>query len=128
MIRLPNKFICSFVLFIISFFLYTQVSAKIPINPEDAHKHIGEVQTVCGHVASAYYAVKSKGHPTFLNLNKPYPNHIFTIVIWGSDRHEFGGLPEIIYEYKDVCVTGKITTYKNKPQIVAKDSSQIQIQ
>jgi len=48
------------------------------ISPAEAAKHIGEKATVCGVVASARYASRSKGQPTFLNLDKPYPNQIFT--------------------------------------------------
>jgi hypothetical protein len=121
-----TNYILVLLIVISSYIVYPSHAGK-PISPEDAHKHIGEIQTVCGHVASTYYSVKSKGQPTFLNLNKPYPEHIFTIVIWGSDRHKFGDLPEIVYKNKDVCVAGEITTYKNKSQIVAKDSSQIKI-
>lgn len=51
------------------------------ITPEEAYKYIGETKTVCGTVASATYAVRSRGKPTFLNLNKPYPNLVFTLVI-----------------------------------------------
>ena len=53
------------------------------IRPEQATSHVGEHQTVCGTVASATYAVKSNGRPTFLNLGQPYPNHVFTAVMWG---------------------------------------------
>lgn len=55
-----------------------------------AKDHIGERATVCGVVASANYAQRSKNTPTFLNLDKPYPEHVFTVVIWGADRAKFG--------------------------------------
>jgi len=57
-----------------------------PITPEEAAGHIGENATVCGVVASAHYAQRSRSQPTFLNLGKPYPAQIFTAVIFGSDR------------------------------------------
>lgn len=104
---------------------YTE--AQQYISPEVAYQHIGESQTVCGTVASTFYSNRGKGQPTFLNLNKPYPNQIFTIVIWGSDRANFESPPETMYRDKKVCIKGKIATYKDKPQIVVKDPSQIQI-
>jgi hypothetical protein len=97
------------------------------ISPEDAHKHIGEDKTVCGTVANTYYAVESKGHPTYLNLNKPWPEHIFTIIIWKSDRHNFKSPPEIFFNDKNVCVSGKITTCQDKPRITVSNASQIQL-
>jgi hypothetical protein len=49
----------------------------------EAKDHIGEQATVCGKVASTRYAATSRGKPTFLNLDKPYPSQVFTILIWG---------------------------------------------
>ena len=52
----------------------------------EAKNHVGENPTVCGKVVSARFAKDSKGQPTFLNLDEPYPRQIFTIVVWGSNR------------------------------------------
>jgi hypothetical protein len=43
------------------------------LTPKEAKYHIGETATVCGKVASAQYATQSKGQPTLLNLEEPYP-------------------------------------------------------
>jgi hypothetical protein len=94
------------------------------ITAAEAKDHVGEVRTVCGKVASAHYAVRSKGQPTFLNLDGPYPKAIFTILIWGSDRAKFGA-PETKHQDARVCVTGKITSYRGTPEIVATEPSQI---
>jgi DNA/RNA endonuclease YhcR with UshA esterase domain len=98
--------------------------AQKRLTAAEAGDHVGEVATVCGTVASARYAASSKGKPTFLNLDKPYPNQAFTIVIWGSDRSKFGR-PELEYHEKRICVTGKIAEYRGKPQVVAEDPKQI---
>jgi hypothetical protein len=82
----------------------------------EAKNHIGETRTVCGKVASTHFATKSKGQPTFLNLDEPYPKEVFTILIWGSDRAKFGA-PETKYRDARVCATGKITSYRGKPEI-----------
>ena len=97
------------------------------ISATEADKYIGKVKTVCGKVASATYAVRTKGQPTFLNLDQPYPNHVFAIVIWGSDRKKFKNAPETFFMDKLVCATGKIETHRGKPQITAHDPSQIVI-
>jgi hypothetical protein len=47
-------------------------------------------------------------------------------VIWGSDRPKFGD-PEAEYSDKNVCVTGKITSYRDIPEIAANDPSQIEL-
>ena len=97
------------------------------ITATEAKDHVGDRTTVCGKVASTHYAKSSRGEPTFLNLDEPYPKEIFTILIWGSDRGKFG-TPESEYKSLQVCVTGKITSYRGVPEIVASEHGQIEIQ
>jgi DNA/RNA endonuclease YhcR with UshA esterase domain len=97
------------------------------ITAAEAKDHVGDKMTVCGKVASTRYAKSSKGEPTFLNLDEPYPKEIFTILIWGSDRGKFG-TPESEYKGLRVCVTGKITAYRGMPEIVVNEREQIEIQ
>jgi len=91
-----------------------------PLNPEEAAAHVGETATVCGLVASASYAAQAPTSPTFLDLGKPYPNQIFTGVIFGSDRAKFGQ-PETSLRGKQVCLTGEIFLYQGRPEIILRD-------
>lgn len=97
------------------------------ISAKDALKFEGQKKTVCGDVVSATYAMRSKGQPTFLNLDQPYPNQIFTVVIWGSDRKKFKGVPEVLFKDKSICVTGVIKIFHGKPEIIVHDPNQITI-
>jgi hypothetical protein len=90
----------------------------------EAKAHVGETATVCGEVVSTRYAASTKGRPTFLNLDKPYPGQIFTIVIWGEDRGRFG-TPEETFRGKHACVTGKISEYRGVPEVVAAEPGQL---
>jgi hypothetical protein len=81
---------------------------------------------LCGLVVSANFATKSKGQPTFLNFDQPYPSQIFTVMIWGSDRPKFGA-PEQTFMGKRVCATGVIKEFRGKPEIVATDPRQLAI-
>jgi hypothetical protein len=92
----------------------------------EAKEHYGETATVCGDVVSARYAATSAGEPTFLNLDKPFPNHIFTAVIWGDNRNKFGR-PEDDYQGKRICVSRKITAYAGLPEIILVDPKQISL-
>jgi hypothetical protein len=105
----------------------TQVQAQKSLSTAEARNHIGEKATVCGAVVSTHYAAQSRGNPTFINLDKPYPNQVFTVLIWGSDRQKFGD-PEETYRSKIICVTGKISDYKGVPEIVAYAPSQIEFE
>jgi hypothetical protein len=111
----------------IGLLLATLGYAQKSISAAEAKDHIGEKATVCGEVTSTRYSARSRGNPTFINLDKPYPNQIFTVLIWGSDRSKFGD-PEEGYRSKRICVTGKISDYKGVPEIVAYEPTQIRIQ
>jgi DNA/RNA endonuclease YhcR with UshA esterase domain len=118
----------SAVAFLIAGFLIASVHAQQQtITAEEAENYIGQVKTVCGKVASAKYAERSNGQPTFLNLNDPYPFQPLTIVIWGSDRDKFENPPETFYSDKNLCVTGTISSHKGTPQIIVNEPSQITI-
>jgi hypothetical protein len=97
----------------------------LKISPDDAINHVGEMATVCGRVASAKYATSTRGQPTFLNLDKPYPNQVFTAVIWGSNRAAFPYAPESLGDRR-ICVTGTIKIYRGKAEIMVSGPNQIQ--
>jgi hypothetical protein len=87
------------------------------ISPSEAAKHVGERGTVCGTIAGEHMALSSKGAPTFINLDKPYPNRVFTILIWGNERQPVGQFPTSGL----VCAIGTITSYRGTPEIVLHD-------
>jgi hypothetical protein len=101
--------------------------AQASISAAEAKDHVGEKATICGEVISTHYAARSRGNPTFLNIDKAYPNQIFTVVVWGRDLPKFGD-PEGTYRGKQVCVTGKISIYRRVPEVVANEPSQIKVQ
>jgi hypothetical protein len=84
-------------------------TSAAPLTPEDAASHIGETATVCGVVASAEYEANERSQPTLLDLGKPYPNAIFTAVIYG---HGSGKIPTSLFG-KRICVTGSITDFRH---------------
>ena len=98
------------------------------IQSEQAQEHIGEVNTVCGLVASARYVDSDPARPTFLNFDRPYPNQTFAVRIPGPSRAGFNEPPEVLFNEKTVCVTGRIEEHRGKPEIVVEDPSQIVIQ
>lgn len=102
-------------------------TAATQITPEQAANHIGEHKTVCGVVASARYARGSRGQPTFLNLGRPFPDHVFTAVIWAGIREKFSYAPEAL-RGEEICVEGRIGQYRGAAQITVSRPSQIRTQ
>lgn len=91
----------------------------------EAKAHIGEVAIVCGNVVNTRFADNIRGTPTFLNFEKPHPNQLFTVVIWGRFRDKFDK-PEAKYKDKEICVKGKIEEHRGTPQIEARDPAQVE--
>jgi hypothetical protein len=107
-------------------FVWPIAAHAAPLNPEEAGSHVGENATVCGVVASATYAAQAPMAPTFLDLGKPYPNQVFSVIIFGSDRPKFGA-PETSMRDKPVCITGEIFLYEGKPRIILHDPKQLRV-
>ena len=97
------------------------------ITGEEAARHIGETQTVRGSVADTAFLAKNKDQPTFLNLDRPFPNYSLTVVIPGEHRSKFTSAPESFFNGKTICVTGKIAPRGEKIQIVVTDPAQIKV-
>jgi hypothetical protein len=97
------------------------------LTPNEASSHVGETTTVCGVVASTTYAVRAPMAPTFLDIGQPYPNQVFSAIIFDSDRPKFGA-PESMLQDKSVCVTGEIFLYQGAPKMILRDPSQLSVQ
>lgn len=85
----------------------------------------GRQATVAIPRVAASYQPNTRGQPTFLN-DAPYPNHVFTAVIWGKDRAQFQPSPEG-WQGKSLCVTGPVELFQQRPQIAVSSPSQLRV-
>jgi hypothetical protein len=99
--------------------------AQTEIKLEDIGKHVGDSVKVCAKIYGGIFLDRSKDSPTFLNVGGAYPNNPLTIVIWADLRKEFEQKPEEFYKDKTVCIFGKVTLFKDKPQIVLYSRNQL---
>jgi len=97
------------------------------VSSKNASSVIGQIAQICGPIVDGRYASGSNGQPTFLNFDYPYPNHTFTVVIWGTMRSNFSVAPERKYISQNVCIEGYVESYKGKPQIEASSELMISI-
>jgi hypothetical protein len=88
-------------------------AAANAISPVQTPLHVGETVTVSGDVATV--AVSGRGN-AFLNYERAYPDQLFSVV-WFHPTDEQVAALRSLSEHK-VQVTGTVTTYKGKPQIV----------
>ncbi len=91
----------------------------------EAHEVVGQKATVCGVLMQVASPKGIRGNPTYLNMGKRYPDHPFTVVIWGRDFMQFPMGQLKSYEGKQIAVTGLVEEYRGKPQIVVKEVGQI---
>lgn len=99
--------------------------AQTKIKLEDISKHVGDSVEVCGQVAGGRYLQSAQGSPTLINVGGQFPNQLLTVVIFGEFRGQFPASPETNWVGKEICVTGKVELYKEKPQIVVRSASQV---
>jgi hypothetical protein len=102
---------------------YTLLLQAAPLTTAEAKAHVG--QEACGVVKGTRWATTTNRKPTFLNLDQPYPNQLFTVVIWEEHRSKFTPPPEDQFKDKRICVSGKIEEFRGVPQIAVTAPSQI---
>ena len=96
----------------------TSAPPQLIVPSEEAAAYIGEVVRVRIENAVCTYRPDVNGSPTFCN-DKPYPNHTFTLVVWGQD-----------WSYLDggcITVRGEVQEFEGKPEIVAESTDQVSL-
>jgi len=97
---------------------------KGKFNTVQAKYQVNAKATICGTVVDAKYSEKSGN--TFLNLDKRFPNDIFSISIWKDDRINFSYNPEILLLNKQICVTGMVRENNGKPTMSISNEKSIE--
>ena len=90
---------------------------------DQAKDHTGEFATVSGTVTEVY--VSAKGN-VFLDFGGSYPHQAFTGVIFSRYAGRFSNVSS--YTGKNVAVTGKITLYAGRPEIIVKLPAQLNVE
>jgi hypothetical protein len=91
------------------------------IGTGDASKFYDETLVVTGKVVE----VSARPTITILDLDQPYPNTPFTAVIFPENFGQFGDLQKL--KNQNVEISGTVTEYRNKPEIILETPSQIKV-
>lgn len=83
-----------------------------------------ETITVCGTVVSTKKSAKGN---IFLNLDRKFPNQVFTVTIFKDKTSNFSYQPQIVLDGKRICVTGKIENSNGTPGINVENEKQISL-
>lgn len=98
---------------------------KGKINTVQAQFNIGTKSCVCGTVVSTKYSEKSGA--VFLNLDKKFPNQIFSVTIWKDARSNFSYLPEVELKGKRVCLTGRLENRQGTPTMNITNEKKVEV-
>ena len=99
---------------------WSQTTQSAAYTATEAAKHIGENATVTDRVDSVHQSGKGN---IFLNMGGKYPNQAFTAYIPAGSAGQFSDYRK--YDGQTVSVSGKITLYNRKPEIIVTSASQI---
>ena len=120
-----------FIILLFNFFFiaFTCISQDTII-PSQAISYIGKTVCVKGKVVGSFYAEGTPEKPTFLHLNKKFPENEIDVFIFDDDRKKIN-FNRLIYKGKTVVICGEMEWMKNqyeeKPGLKIKELSQITI-
>lgn len=95
------------------------------VSAYDAYGYVGDIARVYGRVAETYYAWETDEY--FLYLGDYYPYHDFAVIVPGREARDFSRRPERFFDRQHIEVTGLVTRFEGKPEMVIKRSSQIEV-
>jgi DNA/RNA endonuclease YhcR with UshA esterase domain len=99
----------------------TNAPAFQKIGAIDTTNFYGKEMIVTGSVAQ----VSIRSSIVFLNLDHPYPDSPFTLVIHSSATNQFGNLKAL--KGMSIEARGKITNYHDRPEMVLQKANQLKV-
>ena len=99
----------------------TQKPEAVSLKAKQTAKYIGKNAVVSGYIADVYKNEKV----AYLNFDGKFPKNSCAAVIFKDNFGKFGDLNR--FKNKNVEVSGIITEYNGKPQIILKSTSQLKV-
>ena len=100
--------------------------AQVTINSSQANENIGNEVVLKGKIASIKLAAEGKS-TNYLNIDKPYPDNIFTVVV--SNKYLEEHLLDITNSKgKEIIVKGTITVYDKDPKKIPQIFNPLEIE
>lgn len=109
----------------IGLLLLTTVNGQQTVSIDSLNQHIGDSVTVCTKIYGGIFLDRNKDSVTLLNAGGRYPDAPLTVLVGIKARNQFTEAPEVFFKNKEVCITGKIILYKDKPEIIVYDEKQL---
>ena len=101
----------------------SQAKSQTKVTAKEVVNYVGKEVTLCDSV----YSARAMENISLLNIGGKFPKEVITMVVFKSDKPKFESEPVELYQNKRICVTGKVTLYKDKLQIVVNDPKQVKV-
>lgn len=111
--------------FILMLFVSKSFLLEEPISAEQAANMLGQKVTVKAEIASTKVFEKNNRKTFFISLDKAYPVAPITVVLF-DEAYRAAQLAENL-QGKTIIVSGVVSEYNQRKQIVVDDVSKIQI-
>ena len=98
-----------------------KTSSPVKISATEAKEHVNADAIVTGKIVE----VNKTARVIHLNFEKPYPNTPFEAVIFSTSTNLFPEVDKL--KDKTVRVSGKITEYRGRTEIVLTSTNQLQV-
>jgi hypothetical protein len=115
-------------IFVLAGFICATCSAQdsgtnslLKLSATEVKGHVGTNAIVTGKIAEVNVAERL----VRLNFERPYPDQVFTAVIFAANTNLFPQVEKL--KGKTVAVTGKIAAYRDHPQIVLTATNQLSL-
>jgi len=97
---------------------------RVPfISAYDANEYVGEIATVYGDILAVEYSPENDEY--YFYVGQYFPNQDFSVVVPGHIARNYSLNPESFFQGSHIAVSGLITSYNNRPEIVVKRAGQI---
>lgn len=91
------------------------------ISPVEAAAYLGKAVVLKGFVVE----INKREKVAYLNFTEKFPENPFAAVIFADNFEEFQDMNEFVN--KNVEITGRVSVFKGKPQIILSNRSQLKI-
>lgn len=98
-----------------------EIDTQKILSPEKVKDHIGKIVIVIGVVSDVHVSEKV----AYFNFGNKFPKNDFSGIVFKDKFSEFDDLEN--FKDKLVEITGNVSVYRNKPQIILNSSDQIKI-
>jgi hypothetical protein len=93
------------------------------VSAYDVRAYVGELVRVYGIVDEVWYSGQTDEY--YLYFGGPYPYNDFTVIMTGRDARKFSRKPTRFFAGRHIAVTGLVSLWEGKPELVVKRKSQV---